>query len=189
MGGRQMTWSTNGKRSTLFRSRRIFTCPGLTQTCHSYQCWSSLLLTMRVRNYICEKNSSRFTLEKYVSDYCNIKTNTGTIQLFLEIVSDLISKQIQAFWYLISSSISANNALLRLLVKKGKCSLNFPNSSISQKAFKGFYPVEPIGNRNHGIVHEFAILDCSTGHCELKTFHIELIGLKLFADMWVHDPI
>ena len=84
----------------------------------------------------CEKNSSRFTLEKYVSDYCNIKTNTGKIQHFLgEIVFDLISKQIQAFWYLISSSILANNALLRLLVKKGKCSLNFPNSSISQKAF------------------------------------------------------
>ena len=109
--------------------------------------------------------------------------------IFWGIVFYLISKQIQAFWYLISSSISANNALLRLLVKKGKCSLNFPNSSISQKAFKGFYPVEPIGNRNHGIVHEFAILDCLTGHCELKTFHIELIGLKLFADMWVHDPI
>lgn len=26
------------------------------------------------------KHSFRFTLEKYVSDYCNIKTNTGTIQ-------------------------------------------------------------------------------------------------------------
>ena len=111
------------------------------------------------------KHSFRFTLEKYVSDYCNIKTNTGKIQncLFSNIVWDLISKQIQAFWYLISSPILANNALLRLQVKKRKWSLNFPKGSISQKAFKGFHPVEPIGNRNHEIVHEFAILDCSPG--------------------------
>ena len=72
-----------------------------------------------------EKNSSRFTLEKYVSDYCNIKTNTGKIHFWGEIVFDLISKQIQAFWYLISSSILANNALLRLLVKKAKVQLKF----------------------------------------------------------------
>lgn len=113
------------------------------------------------------KHSFRFTLEKYVSDYCNIKTNTGETQhypfLEFQILLYLISKQAQAFRYLISSSISANNALLRLLVKKRKWSLNFPKGSISQKAFKGFHPVEPIGNRNHGIVHEFAILDCSPG--------------------------
>ena len=66
-------------------------------------------------------NYFRFTLEKYVSDYCNIKTNTGTAKDFSlekEIPPNSIPKEIQAFRYLISSSISANNAMLRLLVKK-----------------------------------------------------------------------
>ena len=67
-------------------------------------------------------------------------------------------------------------------MKKRKWSLNFPKGSISQKAFKGFHPVEPIGNRNHGIVHEFAILDCSpgqVGNFSLHRAHIELIEMKL----------
>ena len=70
-------------------------------------------------------NYFRFTLEKYVSDYCNIKTNTGTVKDFYlekEIPPNSIPKEIQAFRYLISSSISANNAMLRLLVKKLKFS-------------------------------------------------------------------
>ena len=70
-------------------------------------------------------NYFRFTLEKYVSDYCNIKTNTGTVKDFSlekEILPNSIPKEIQAFRYLISSSISANNAMLRLLVKKLKFS-------------------------------------------------------------------
>ena len=70
-------------------------------------------------------NYFRFTLEKYVSDYCNIKTNTGTVKYFSlekEIPPNSIPKEIQVFWYLISSSISANNAMLRLLVKKLKFS-------------------------------------------------------------------
>ena len=66
-------------------------------------------------------NYFRFTLEKYVSDYCNIKTNTGKVKE-KEIPPNSIPKEIQAFRYLISSSISANNAMLRLLVKKLKFS-------------------------------------------------------------------
>ena len=55
-------------------------------------------------------NYFRFTLEKYVSDYCNIKTNTGTVKDFSlekENPPNSIPKEIQA---------------LRLLVKKLKFS-------------------------------------------------------------------
>ena len=86
-------------------------------------------LNPRCKNKEITNNSFRFTLEKYVSDYCNIKTNTGKTQHFpfleFQILLYLISKQAQAFRYLISSSISANNALLRLLVKKAKVGFKF----------------------------------------------------------------
>lgn len=78
--------------------------------------------------------------------------------------------------------------------KRGKWSLNFPKGSISQKAFKGFYPEEPIGNWNHGIVHEFAILDCSTGgvgnfSCRALILNLLKWNLLDAADLWVQDPI
>ena len=121
------------------------------------------------RNFLSDSLLKNMSATTAISRQIQVQSDFFLPLRKFKVFLDLISEQIQAFRYLISSSISANNALLRLLVKKRKWSLNFPKSSISQRAFKGFYPVGPIGNRNHGIVHDFAIFDCSTGHCQLKT--------------------
>ena len=94
------------------------------------------------RNFLSDSLLKNMSATTAISRQIQVQSDIFLLLRKFKIFLDLISEQIQAFRYLISSSISANNALLRLLVKKRKWSLNFTKGSISQKAFKGFYPVE-----------------------------------------------
>ena len=55
-------------------------------------------LKKKTENIFLRMNFSRFTLEKYVSDYCNIKTNTG-LYIFLFSLSFSFSVSLFALYF------------------------------------------------------------------------------------------